>query len=175
VRVQVRSTDRQEALKLLDANEIELAIGFLPKHSSWHEGQFLFKEQYVCVCRQNHPKIRGSVTLDDYLAASHLLVSPREDMIGRVDAILAQQNFKRRIALSVPHFLVAPFILAHTDLIATLAERIAFTYADVLDLQVLSLPFETTGFTVRMLWHTKNSSDPAHVWLQSTISKLSHD
>jgi DNA-binding transcriptional LysR family regulator len=175
VKIQVRSTDRQEGLKLLDAEEIDLAIGFFPKCFSWHQEQLLFKEQYVCVSSRNNPKTRDTITLEDYLKASHLLVSPKEDMTGRVDWFLEKQNLKRHVAITVPHFLVAPFVLASTNLIATLAERVARTYADVLDLIVLPLPLEIPGFPVTMLWHTKNNSDPAHIWLRTTISGLSQD
>jgi DNA-binding transcriptional LysR family regulator len=175
IQIQVRSTDRQDALKLLDANEIALAIGFFPKHSSWHQAQELFQERFVCVAHQSNPNIKDPFTLEDYLAASHLLVSPREDRTGRVDLFLAQQNLQRHIALTVPHFLVAPFILSNTNLIATLAERVVRTYAEALALKVLPLPFELSGFSVSMLWHTKNNNDPAHLWLRTMMAELNLD
>jgi DNA-binding transcriptional LysR family regulator len=175
IQIQVRSTDRQDALKLLDADEIALAIGFFPKHSSWHHAQELFQERFVCVARQSNPNIKDPFTLEDYLAASHLLVSPREDRTGRVDLFLAQQNLQRHIALTVPHFLVAPFVLSNTNLIATLAERVVRTYAEALALKVSPLPFELSGFSVSMLWHTKNSNDPAHLWLRRTMAELNLD
>lgn len=175
VKIQVRATDRQEALKLLDTSEIDLAVGFFPKNFSWHQEQLLFKEHYVCVFSQNNPQAKETITLDDYLAASHLLVSLKEDMTGRVDLILARQNLQRHITITVPHFLVAPFILASTNLIATLAERVARAYANTLDLVVLPLPLEVPGFPVKMLWHIRNNDDLAHIWLRTMISKLSQD
>jgi hypothetical protein len=57
-------------------------------------------------------------------------VSVQEDMVGRVDFLLAQQNLTRNIAVSTPHFLVAPSILARTNLIATLVERVAKQFAE---------------------------------------------
>lgn len=175
IKIQVRSTDRKDALELLDADEIDLAIGFFPKHSSWHQAQELFQERFVCVARQSNPNIKDPFTLENYLAASHLLVSPREDRTGRVDLFLAQQNLQRHIALTIPHFLVAPFILANTNLIATLAERIVRTYSEVLALKVSPLPFELSGFSVRMLWHTKNNNDLAHQWLRTMMAELNLD
>jgi LysR family transcriptional regulator, mexEF-oprN operon transcriptional activator len=92
-----------------------------------------------------------------------------------VDVFLAQQNLQRHIALTVPHFLVAPFILSNTNLIATLAERVVRTYAEALALKVSPLPFELSGFSVSMLWHTKNNNDPAHLWLRTVMAELNLD
>lgn len=72
-------------------------------------------------------------------------------MTGLVDEILEKQNLKRQVAIALPHFLVAPFNLANTNLIATLAGRVARTYVDVLGLRILPLPFEIPGFPVKML------------------------
>ncbi|NJO39404.1 MAG: LysR family transcriptional regulator [Cyanobacteria bacterium CRU_2_1] len=172
VRILVRSIDRHRGLKMLDADEIDLAIGVFPEHSSWHQKQVLFHEQHICVCRKDHSRIKEKIALEDYLGASHILVSVKEDMVGWIDEYLAQHNLKRHVAITVPHFLVAPFILANTDLIATLAERVAHTYADFLHLQVLPLPFEVSRFNVSMLWHSKNNNDRAHQWLRDAIAEL---
>jgi DNA-binding transcriptional LysR family regulator len=171
VKIQIRSGDRQKLLSLLDSGEINLACGLFPEKIAWHEEQFLFQENFVCVCRSNHPHIKKHINLEQYLAADHLLVSIKEDMVGRVDELLATNNLQRRIVISVPHFLVAPFILARTNLVATLAERVAQTFAGTQDLQVFPLPLSTEGFSVFMRWHRSNDSHPADHWLRTTIAR----
>jgi LysR family transcriptional regulator, mexEF-oprN operon transcriptional activator len=173
VQIQIKATDRREVLSLLDEDEIDLAIGFYPQQSSWHRQQVLFEEQFVCVCRQNHPLIKSPLTLETYLAASHLLVSLREDRVGRIDRYLMAQNQQRRIVLSIPHFLLTGFILARTDLVAALPERLASVWMGFLPLQRLPLPFQVSGFAVSMLWHAKNQDEPGHIWLRSLLSELS--
>jgi DNA-binding transcriptional LysR family regulator len=153
VSVQIRSGDRQKLLALLDTGEIDLAFGLFPEKIAWHKDHLLFQESYVCVCRHDHPVIGKSLSLEEYLAASHLLISVKEDRIGRVDTLLAEQNLKRHIALSIPHFLTAPFVLTQTDLIATLAQRIALTFAQHQRLKLLPMPFPIANFSVFMRWH----------------------
>ncbi|HEY9621928.1 MAG TPA: LysR family transcriptional regulator [Crinalium sp.] len=168
VQIQVRATDRQEALSLLDEDHIDLAIGFYPNCSFWHRQQVLFEEEFVCVCRQNHPAVQQqSPTLEQYLNAAHLLVSLREDRTGRIDQILANQDMQRRITLTIPHFLLAGFILARTDLLAALPQRLAQVWADFLPLQLLPLPMQVPGFALSMLWHGKNHDEAGHQWLRS--------
>jgi DNA-binding transcriptional LysR family regulator len=170
--VQIRTGDRHKLLSLLDTGDIDMAIGLFPEQVEWHEQQLLFQENYVCICRRQHPQIQRSLSLEQYVTASHLLVSIKEDRVGRVDDILTQHNLNRHIALSIPHFLVAPFVLAQTDLIATLAERVARTFARSQNLKIFPLPFAMDGFSVFMRWHESNRNHPAHVWLRELIAEV---
>lgn len=173
VSLQIRSGDRVKLLSLLDTGEIDVICGVFPERIQWHNEHLLFEEHYVGVCRGNHPNLGASFSLNDYLAGSHLLVSIQEDRIGRVDQWLAQQNLKRHVALSIPHFLTAPFILAQTDLIATLAERIALAFAQEQNLKLLPLPFDLAGFSVWMRWHQSTQDSPACQWLRTAIVEAS--
>lgn len=173
MKIQVRSGERQKLLSLLDSGELDLACGVFPEQITWHEETLLFQENYVCVCSQNHPNIGDSLSLEEYLSARHLLVSIKEDMVGKVDEVLAQKNLRRDIAISVPHFLAAPFILASSQLIATLAQRVAYTYSDVLNLKIMPLPLELESFSVVMRWHKSHNKNPTHVWLRTLFTEVS--
>ncbi|MDJ0636380.1 MAG: LysR family transcriptional regulator [Xenococcaceae cyanobacterium MO_188.B29] len=177
VKIRVRSLfDMKSAYQMLDSDKIDLAIGYFPEWPSWQEAEVLFEERFVGVCSADNPKISDKVTLEDYLSVSHLLVSPyNEDMTGWVDHALERQNLQRHVAISVPHFLVAPFIIANTDLVVTLAERVAKIYVNMLKLRTFSLPLASEGFAMTMLWHTKDNNDSAHLWLRNIISSLSTD
>jgi len=172
VKIQIRSGDRQHCLALLDSGEIDLLCGLFPEKIAWHEEQLLFQEQFVCVCRRDHPVIRDSISLEDYISVSHLLVSLKEDMVGRVDNLLAKDNLTRHVALSVPHFLVVPAILARTNLIATLAERVAHEFAPTKNLKILSCPFPLKGFSVFMRWHQSTHDNAIHAWLRALIAEV---
>lgn len=176
VKIRIRSFNDQKAAMAIDTGEIDIAIGFFSTTFAWHQQQHLFQEEYVGLCRQEHPFLAEKITIKEYLAVQHLLVSPTdEDMSGSVNLILAKQKLKLDVALSVPHFLIAPLIIAKTDLVTTMAARIAKSFAVDLDLRLFALPFETKGFSVNMLWHARNDQDFAHLWLRQTISSIFSD
>ena len=175
VAIQVRSGERAKLLSLLDAGEVDVVCGVFPDNEPWHNSQKLFTERFVCVCRRGHPHIGNPVTLQDYVRADHLLISIAEDRIGRIDHLLRQQNLSRHVALSVPHILVAPFVLAQTDLIATLSERVAQKFAQTQALQILPLPLELKGFSVFMKWHQSSHSHPDQVWLRSRLEAVGEE
>lgn len=172
VKIQVFPTNWQKSPKLLDADEIDVALGHCPEWQSWHQRQLLYEECFVGVVSQNNALAGNAIALADYMAASHLLVSPRGDMAGLVDTTLEKLNLKRRVVMSMPNFLTAALVVANTNLIATLPERIAKICALILNLHISPLPFEMIGFSVDMLWHIKNNCDRGHVWLRAILMQL---
>lgn len=171
VKIQVRSTNWIRSPKLLDADDIDLAIGHCPQFQPWHQKQLLYEEHFVCVASSERFKNRKAITLEEYVAAAHLLVSPKEDMVGLVDEALARQNLSRNIVMSVPNFLIVPFILVNTNFIATLPAHLVKTFVEVWQLYAWTLPFEMAGFSVDLLWHSKNGREAGHVWLRNLIAQ----
>lgn len=104
------------------------------------------------------------------MALPHALVAPRGDVGSVVDTALAKLGRRRRVALEVPHFLVAPHVVRETDLVLTLAQRLADRLAPMLGLRRLASPIELEGFTMSMVWHERQHADPAHAWMRGAIA-----
>jgi DNA-binding transcriptional LysR family regulator len=90
---------------------------------------------------------------------------------GFVDDALARLGLQRRVTVALPHAMVAPHIIASSDLLLTMAERVARVLAPPLDLVVIEPPPELllTGFAISMMWHERTHSDPARRWLRDVI------
>jgi hypothetical protein len=71
------------------------------------------KDRFVVVARKGNPYTAGRLTLKRYVEAPHALVAPGGTPRGLVDDLLAERGLSRRIAVSVPHFLVAPQMQLH--------------------------------------------------------------
>lgn len=169
VKIQVWWTNWMRSPKLLDVDEIDVAVGHCRQWQPWHQRQLLYEESFMCVARSQRLQTRKAITLEEYVVASHLLVSPKEDILGMVDKILREQNLTRHIAISVPNFLIVPYILVNTGLIATLPVQLVKTFVEGGSLQASPLPFQMPGFSVDMLWHSKNDLEPGHQWLRNLI------
>jgi DNA-binding transcriptional LysR family regulator len=111
------------------------------------------------------------LTLSRFAAASHVLVSPWGTEGGFVDDALARLGLRRNVAVAVPHAMVAPHVVASSDLLLTVAERIARVLAPPLGLVILASPPELglTGFTMSMRWHERTHDDPARRWVREVI------
>jgi DNA-binding transcriptional LysR family regulator len=154
----------------LATGDLDIAIGLPPSDrlAGLHL-ESLFEERFVCLVRKGHPLTRGKMTVTRFAKARHALIAPRGRPGGAVDSALEARGLTRRVSLAVPHFLVAPPIVARTDLVLTIAERIAQAFREILPLTVLEPPLPLPRFTVAMMWHHRTHADPACAWLRSTI------
>jgi DNA-binding transcriptional LysR family regulator len=157
----------------LEAGALDLAVAddwglrHLPRR------QQLWSERFVCLVRRNHPRIRRSLTLERFLAEKHALVSARGRVSGNVDDVLRKLGRTRDVALTLPHFLAVPAIIAETDLVVTLADRIARRFAESERVRLLKPPFEVTGFEVSMAWDPAAEGDAAVDWMRAEVATRS--
>ncbi|MEM9670908.1 MAG: LysR family transcriptional regulator [Pseudomonadota bacterium] len=131
----------------------------------------LFSEKFLCVVRKDHPRIRRSLTLNGYLKEKHALVSHRGKVRGNVDMELEKIGHARNVALTLPNFLAVPAIIARTDLIVTLAERVAGHFAKTDGLRTFKPPVEIPGFSVSLAWHARADADAPLQWLRNEIAE----
>ncbi len=152
----------------LRRGEIDLALS-LHRDGAALRSTRLFDDDFVCMMREGHPLAQGELDVARFVAARHALIAPRGRPGGPVDQALAELGLARRVALSVPHFLVAPHVVARTDLVLTIARRIAETFAGILPLAIVESPLALPTFTIGMQWGERNDADPGHAWLRERL------
>jgi DNA-binding transcriptional LysR family regulator len=97
-----------------------------------------------------------------------VIVSPvGGGFVGVTDEVLAKAGLTRKVALSVPHFLFMLSVLASTDLVGMLPERLA---RDCGSLRMVEPPVDVPGYQMAMLWHERSHRDPAHQWLREHVA-----
>lgn len=157
---------------LLEQAEIDLAIGVFAKPKSRLRSHTLFISPFTCVMRRDHPLANQQMTLEDYIQAKHLLVTLTGESTGLLEPMLQERGLKRRIALTVNHFGIAPQLVACSDLIAVLPTRIVERSEFYSQLYLTSLPIEIAPSTVKIMWHERNHLNSAQEWLRSCLGKI---
>lgn len=176
----------REPRPMLLRGDIDLAVGFFPGVVAQLAGgqgasvspirhEQLYSGQYVCVMRKNHPLAKEELTLDDYCSANHLLVSFSGRAHGLVDEALAQLGRERRILLTVNQFFTAGRVVATSDLITVLPRHLIASTGITGALITKELPFTMPNMNIDMLWHERDTRNPAHKWLRSHLSGTTRD
>jgi DNA-binding transcriptional LysR family regulator len=142
--------------------------------------QRLFTERFDCVLRSDHPalgKTQRALDLETFTRLSHVQIAPRGTRGGMVDELLARRGKTRHVALRVADFLVAPLVVAGSDLVLTVPERVARVFAGTHGLRVVEPPLDIPGFTMWQIWHARRKQEPAHVWLRGLLAQavVDHD
>jgi DNA-binding transcriptional LysR family regulator len=171
VRLEVRPWGRHEVPERLAGGEIDLAIGYFGNAPPGHHLQPLFEERFVGLIRQRHRAARARLSLNKWLELEHVVVSESSDRTS-IDRALAAQGLSRTVGLRVSHFLLVPPLIASTDLVAAISERVAARFAKPLGLRVFPVPLMLPRSRVSMAFHDRFANDPGHVWLRRTIADV---
>jgi DNA-binding transcriptional LysR family regulator len=137
--------------------------------------QRLWRERLACVLREGHPALERRLTLAAYAKLDHVLVAPRGATRGMVDDRLEALGLERRIALYLAHHLVAPFVVARTDLALTISRNVAETFARSLPIRVVAPPLQIADYDVLQLWHERVQRDPGHAWLRGVLAQAAQE
>jgi DNA-binding transcriptional LysR family regulator len=172
--LRVMAIVREHVVDAFDRQEIDMAILNFPDPPKRIVRLPVLKDRYVGIARRGHPGLKGkSLTAKAYTALPHLLFSPRGDPKGIVDEPLAQlSGIKRRVVMTIPHISAVPLIVACTDLVAVIAERIARLYASEHDLILFEPPIKLPEFTISVLTSAARAGDPALQWLQQQVTHV---
>ena len=166
---------------MLEAGEVDLAIGHFPgvlaelnaSHLQDHVPRFqtsrVYSTDYVVVMRRNHPLAEKELTLDDYCAAQHLLVSFSGRPWGFVDEALAAQSRSRRVVLTVNQFFTAGQVVATSDLLTVLPRHFVGMTGQGHALVQRAIPLEMPPVQVDMLWHRHTHTLGPQRWLRDLV------
>ena len=119
--------------------------------------------------------VPGRLSLQDYCARPHALVSFAGDLGGFIDDELAKIGKSRKVVLAVPQFNGLGSLLAGTDLVATVPDYAAETLIAGGGLRSEELPIEAQSFELSMAWRGAQDNDPAERWLRSRIQMFIGD
>lgn len=153
----------------------DIAIGTYPADKpDFHEDP-LFVQPYVCMLRADHPSIRGSLSLEQYLAATHVVVDPPGRGPGIVEQALEAMGCERKVVARLPHFLAGPLVLRQSDYLMTVPAWTWQVLGSPAHIRCLPLPFDPGVLTAKAVWHERCHQDPGHRWLRSVVHELLFD
>ncbi|HWL84651.1 MAG TPA: LysR family transcriptional regulator, partial [Polyangiaceae bacterium] len=159
VDLDLRPLEPRRISQQLESGEVDVAIGGAHDATPDLVQRSLFRESFVCVVRKGHPAARGRFTLAEYLALGHALVALRPGVPGVVDLALERLGHRRRVAVRVPYFLLAPALVAKSDLVLTLPKHVAERMSKTHPLEILKAPLDLSATEILATWHTRFTAD----------------
>ncbi|WP_372004886.1 LysR family transcriptional regulator [Tistrella mobilis] len=164
------SFGRVRAVRALLEGEVDLMIGL----ASYDPGRLicrvLFHEGYMLAARHGHPAfVDGPPDLRTYTGLAHILVSAAGDLTGTIDEVLAERGLSRRVVAAVPHFMGALAVVADSDLVATLPERVARHHAARFGVALHPPPLPLAGYDLGVMRRAASAPDPGLDWLEARI------
>ena len=161
----------------LENGSIDLAVGYFPDlKGRLLLQQRLFTHYFLCIARADHPIAGETLSMAQFLACEHAVVQAESRTQELFERFLSRKSIERRIALHTPHFMSLPFIVARSDLIATVPHALALGYTRSFEnLKLMRPELALPRFDLRQHWHKRFNNDPKCRWLRSLVSELFND
>lgn len=158
--------------RMLETGVADLALGFMPQLEAGFYQNLLFTQTFVCMVSAHHPRIKDELTLEQFQAEDHAVISSSGSAPLLIDQEIARLGLRRRISLKIPNFIGAALVVEHTDLIITIPERLGDVLHGRGALRTFPVPFHLPQYEVKQHWHERYHNDPGTRWLRRVIAEL---
>jgi len=144
--------------------DLDLAAGVFPDMPVELRTTPLFEEHYTCLVDRSSLPVDGALDLAAYLSRPHVLLEMRGSGTPEIERALSAIRERRHVAISLPHWGVAPQLIQGTDLILTVSSR-GLLSIDHPALVTVPPPFHIPSFAVELAWHARRGGDSGLQWL----------
>jgi LysR family nod box-dependent transcriptional activator len=136
-------------------------------------GEALFTDRWVCAVWSKHPTVRNGISKEQYLALPHLAFGMAQPTgMSVADVYLEQTGVKSTPVATTESFLLLPFAIRGTNLVAIMHERLAEQVKAAADIRLLEPPFTLPEVHESVYWNPRHGSNPSHIWMRSLIVEV---
>jgi DNA-binding transcriptional LysR family regulator len=147
-------------------------VGYLPDLEAGFYQQTLFRQGFVCLAAKRHPRIRERMTRDLFSTEGHVVVTSSGTGHVIVEQEYSRKKIERNIKLRVPSFLGVGHIVATTELLTTVPQRLADVVASNEAVKIYPTPIALPSYEVKLHWHSRYHADPGNAWVRKLIARL---
>ncbi|GAA2822000.1 LysR family transcriptional regulator [Crossiella cryophila] len=159
-----------ESVEALRDGSVDLDIGAGESTTPDLRTTPLYTERLVGIVRADSPLGRTrKPTLKQLCKYPHVSASRRGRTRGPLDDALNSVGLQRHVAAVVPTATAAALLVAASDHIGLVPQRLAEQYAKPIGLRWFPIPANLPEVQVRLCWHARLDADPAQRWLRDTI------
>lgn len=129
----------------------------------------LGEDRLLCAVWSGSRLAKGPLTLDRYLAASHVQISSDGLSEGLADIALQKRGLSRRVVATFSNYLMMPWVVRGTELLTHCGDNMVQLLEDGSEITLLQPPLPIPNVAVYLISHRLVITDPAIIWLKAFI------
>jgi DNA-binding transcriptional LysR family regulator len=150
----------------------DLLIG-PPSLQSAGQPEVIIRDRLVYVADSANPRLRdGRLTAEDLAALPHATARFPDSGSDPTAMALLRRGIARNVVLTTGGWLPLPFLVAGTDLVAAVPERLAHRVSTAVGVTIVEPPFGTIELVEAAWWHPLHATDPALTWLRRVVAEV---
>ncbi|MGE0806686.1 MAG: LysR family transcriptional regulator [Burkholderiaceae bacterium] len=153
----------------LESGEMDLAAGHFAQPRSDLLQQLLYRRDYVCIVRRDHPQIGRSMSLRQFSRTPQVQAITTPSMQAWLQAQLRSRKLSATVRISTQHIAAIPFVVAASDHAALIPREIHDLFAPITAIRIVKLPVAIPEVAVHQYWHPRVAGDPAVKFLRTAV------
>ena len=134
--------------------------------------EVIFRDRFVCVVDPRNERLAdGTLQLKDFKEMPHA-VATFGPSLTPVDGALSSLDIGRDARVTTVGWLSLPFVVAGTDLVAVMPERLARRTDRLAHVTTIEPPFGRIDLVEALWWHPTREPDAGHRWLLGILRDL---
>lgn len=172
----------QDSLASIIAGELDMCVtagdwtlypGF--RRAADVRTQLMFHDDFLCVVDENHPEVKGQMSLDLYCRLPHIATRLGPSIRTMVEQAWAAAQLPLQIAATAPNFSSVLFMLPGTQMVGTVQRRLCHVLAGSLRLATFEPPIAIKPLEEVLIWHGRQDEAPAHGYVRQALLSVARD
>ncbi len=135
--------------------------------------EVIMRDRLVYVADPANSRLRaGRLTAEDLAALPHATARFPDAGSDPAAMALLRRGIARNVVLTTGGWLPLPFLVAGTDLVAAVPERLAHRVSSAVGVTIVEPPFGMTELVEAAWWHPLHAADPALTWLRGIVAEI---
>ena len=152
-------------------SQVDLEINAAKPQSPGLLSREIGRDHLVVASRQTGTSDEGRMTLRQFAAGRHILISRRGKLADAIAPILAAHGLRRRVVMAVPNSASALLLVSQTDFLAVVPERLSRPMLQRFGLQTHPFPEPLQPIPIVLTWHNRVDRDSGHTLLRTTLEQ----
>ncbi len=172
----VRRPDRLNDIAALERGELDFIVGWTTSPAPILRSRLLFSDKLVCIARASHSRLRhpDDLTYATYVELPHIQYEiPGKTTTGLLlQERLLRDGYRQNIKYHVQNVTTVAEVVATSDVIATVPQRLAERLLAQHPLRLFKLPFAVPPMKHRAYWHECMQTDARNQWFRELLAEV---
>lgn len=169
IKLSTQSIFCPDLVKALSSETVSLAVDYAIPSPDYIKRELLLNDDYVCIVRKNHPRIKDKLSLKQFESEQHLLLTEEAPESSNLRTALEENNIIQNTVFTGNEHIALPAIIVTSNTIMTVTRTFANAVSNYLDISILEPPFNIASRKTFLYWHENTNGSAANKWLRDQI------
>ncbi|MEZ9062767.1 LysR family transcriptional regulator [Vibrio sp. 10N.261.52.C11] len=165
------NVNRSNYQQVFDDAKLDMTIGSFGEVPKQYRTKHLYTERHVCLLDQSVLSIEEPMSLEQFVAVEHALVSPAGALKTGVDTRLGELGLSRKVAISSSNFLTVKRLIRGRELLCIVPKLVARKDMDSEEtLLAVKPPIDVPDFDIQLVYRKAKHLDDKNKLLRKLIT-----